>query len=92
MDKTGDGVIDIFGFVAIVIVFLALLATIRVVKGPHVADRVVGLSTINTLVVAIMFLIGAYQRSVVYVDVAIVYCSLSFVGTLFIAKYLEGGF
>lgn len=88
----GDGVIDLFGFTAVIVVFFSLLATFRVVKGPHVADRVVGLSTINTLIVAAMFLFGAYQRSVVYVDVAIVYCSLSFVGTLFIAKYLEGGF
>lgn len=88
----GDGVINFFGFVAIAIAFLAFLATLRVAKGPHIADRVVALSTINTLIVATMILIGAYQRSVVYVDVAIVYCSLSFVGTLFIAKYLEGGF
>jgi multicomponent Na+:H+ antiporter subunit F len=75
----------------LVLVYI-LFATYRVLKGPHQADRVVGFSTINTMVVAAMFLFGAMQGSVVYVDVAIVYCTLSFVGTLFIARYLEGGF
>jgi len=88
----GDGVIDFFGFTAAAVLFFALVATIRVAKGPHIADRMVGLSTINTLVVAAMVLFSAYQRSVVYIDVAIVYCSLSFIGTLFLAKYIEGGF
>ena len=81
----------IFDFAFLLVVFFALIALIRVIKGPHVADRVVAFSAINTLVVAAMVLIGAQYRSVVYIDVAIAYCMISFVGTLFIAKYLEGG-
>jgi len=38
-----------------------------------------------------MVLLAAVYDSVVMVDVAIVYAALSFVGTIFIARYLEGG-
>jgi len=38
-----------------------------------------------------MILFGAYTKEVIYIDVGIVYALLSFIATLFIAKYLEGG-
>ena len=78
------------------VVFLALLlcsimAIIRVIRGPTAPDRIVGLDTINTIVIVLMVVFGAAVNEVIYIDVAIVYALLSFVTTLFIAKYLEGG-
>jgi len=64
---------------------------LRLAIGPTAADRAVALDTVNTLVVTTMVLLGAAFGQVVYVDVAIVYALLSFVGTLYIARYLEGG-
>lgn len=68
-----------------------VLCIIRVVKGPTAPDRVVGLDTINTIVVVGMVVFGAATRNVIYIDVAIIYALLSYISTLFIAKYLEGG-
>ncbi|MEE9440885.1 MAG: cation:proton antiporter [Candidatus Thermoplasmatota archaeon] len=78
------------------VVFLALLlcsimAIIRVIRGPTAPDRLVGLDTINTIVIVLMVVFGAAFNEVIYIDVAIVYALLSFISTLFIAKYLEGG-
>jgi len=66
------------------------MAMVRVVLGPTIPDRVVGLDTINTLVIAGMVLFGAATKEIIYIDVAIVYALLSYATTLFIAKYLEG--
>lgn len=68
-----------------------IMAIIRVMKGPTAPDRVVGLDTINTIVIVGMVVFGAAFNEVIYIDVAIVYALLSFISTLFIAKYLEGG-
>jgi multicomponent Na+:H+ antiporter subunit F len=68
-----------------------ILAIIRVIKGPTAPDRVVGLDTINTIIIVSMVVFGYISNSVIYIDVAIVYALLSFISTLFIAKYLEGG-
>lgn len=71
---------------------LLIVATIgRLFLGPTTPDRLVALDVINTLVSAIMLLLGAVYDSVVMVDVAIVYMALSFVSTLYFARHLEGG-
>ncbi len=78
-------------FVAVIIfVLLIVLATIRLATGPTAPDRVVALDTINTLIVTIMVVLAVAYQQLIFVDVAIVYAVLSFVSTLFIAKYLAG--
>ncbi len=79
-------------FVVLVILMLAvLMAVIRIILGPTAPDRVVGLDTINTIVIVSMVVFGAIYEQVIYIDVAIVYALLSFISTLYIAKYLQGG-
>jgi multicomponent Na+:H+ antiporter subunit F len=86
--------IDYFNVYIIVLIALlicVIMAIIRVVRGPTAPDRIVGLDTINTIVISSMVIFGTAFREVIYIDVAIVYALLSFISTLFIAKYLEGG-
>ena len=66
-----------------------LIALFRLILGPTVPDRVVAMDTINTLVIAGMILFGAAFEEVIYIDVAIVYALLSYIATLYIAKYME---
>ena len=68
-----------------------VMAIIRVIKGPTAPDRIVGLDTINTIIIVSMVIFGLAAGSVIYIDVAIIYALLSYISTLFIAKYLEGG-
>ena len=68
-----------------------IVALVRVILGPGAPSRIVGLDTINTLVVASMVVLGAAFEEVIFIDVAIVYAVLSFITTLFIAKYIEKG-
>jgi multicomponent Na+:H+ antiporter subunit F len=79
----------IFTVVAAWYVVLKLLAFLRIVLGPTVPDRLVGLDAINTLVIATMFLLSAVFRETWLVDVAVVYALLSYVGTLFFARHFE---
>jgi len=87
--------IENFGTEYLVVLSLLLLsiaiALIRVIKGPTAPDRVVGLDTINTIVIVAMVIFGAASKNIIYIDVAIIYALLSYISTLFIAKYLEGG-
>ncbi|UCD12893.1 MAG: cation:proton antiporter [Thermoplasmatales archaeon] len=75
----------------LVLSFCILMALIRVIRGPTAPDRVVGIDTVNTIVISAMVIFGAAFQEVIYIDVAIVYALLSYISTLFIAKYLEGG-
>ncbi|MCD6474427.1 MAG: cation:proton antiporter [Thermoplasmata archaeon] len=78
--------------IALVLLSISILiAMIRAILGPTIPDRVVGLDTVNTLVIASMLVFGAATKEVIYIDVAIVYALLSYITTVLIAKYLEGG-
>ena len=77
--------------VLIAILLCIIMALVRVIIGPTIPDRVVGVDTINTIVIVGMVIFGAAYEEVIYIDVAIVYALISFISTLFIAKYLEGG-
>ncbi|HAK40590.1 MAG TPA: monovalent cation/H+ antiporter complex subunit F [Synergistales bacterium] len=83
--------ITYFAWAAMITGILALVMVGRLVAGPTIPDRIVALDSINTMVVALMILLSLVYDSVVMVDVAIVYAALSFVGTMFIARHLEGG-
>ena len=68
-----------------------LLASVRFVVGPSAADRTVALDVLTIISTALIVLIALYANRVIYLDVALVYAILSFVGVIAIARYLEGG-
>jgi multicomponent Na+:H+ antiporter subunit F len=67
------------------------LCIIRMIKGPTAADRAIAMDTATTVVVALLVLLGFIFDRYVYLDVALVYSIISFVGLIAIARYLEKG-
>jgi multicomponent Na+:H+ antiporter subunit F len=82
--------IDAWLLTVLCLTVLMALATVRLVLGPTAPDRVIALDTVNTLVIAAMIIFGVIYQEIIFVDVAIVYGLLSFVSTLYIAKYIGG--
>ena len=67
------------------------LCFLRMLKGPTAPDRAVAVDTMTTTVVALLVLLGFVFRRFVYLDVALVYSLLAFVGLVALARYLERG-
>ena len=67
-----------------------VIVIIRIFIGPGAPTRLVAFDTANTLVVASLVLAGMMFDQVIFIDVAIVYALLSFVMTLYVAKYIQG--
>jgi len=80
----------VFSVLAIICVGI-LLGFLRMLKGPTTSDRAVAVDTLTTTVVALLVLLGFVFKRYVYLDVALVYGVLSFVGLIAIARYLERG-
>ncbi len=73
-----------------VLAFLILMYLYRVVRGPTIFDRVLGLNGISTKAIIILVLIGTvYERVDMFFDISTGYALLNFVTVLAIAKYLE---
>lgn len=73
----------------ILLMISALLTLLRMIFGPTLPDRVVALDAMTTTTSGVMVLYGVLTEQSVIIDVALVYAILSFVATLYIAKYLE---
>ncbi len=69
-----------------------LLAMYRFVKGPSPADRVVAFDVMTIVAITGIVLIALLEGRGIYLDVALIYALLSFLGVIAIARYLEGGF
>jgi len=75
----------------IVASLVTLLAGYRVVVGPTTPDRVVGLDTIATNVVAIAVLYAFATGRGLFVDVALVLAIIGFISTIAVARYVTEG-
>lgn len=78
--------------IATVIAMIAVLvAGARFVLGPSIGDRTVALDTLTIISTSLIVFIALYTNRVIYLDVAMVYGILSFIGVIAVARYLEGG-
>lgn len=60
----------------------------RMVKGPHVADRVLAGDVLSLQVVALVILLAVDQRRAVSLDVALLVAIVGFASTLAFAQYI----
>ncbi|MDG2175721.1 MAG: monovalent cation/H+ antiporter complex subunit F [Gammaproteobacteria bacterium] len=79
-----------FFFVLITLTALMLVYFYRVVRGPSVFDRVLGLNGISTKAIVLLVVIGTlFERVDMFVDISTGYALLNLVSALAIAKFLE---
>ncbi len=79
---------DMFMWAMILLFLSATLTLIRMLLGPTIPDRVVALDAMTTTTAGAMVVYGVITRQVVFIDVALVYAVLSYIATLYIARYL----
>jgi multicomponent Na+:H+ antiporter subunit F len=69
-----------------------LLALWRFLVGPTAADRVVAFDVLTIVSVTGIALVALAEGRGIYLDVALIYALLSFLGVIAVARYLERGF
>ena len=67
-----------------------LLALWRFLLGPSAADRVVAFDVLTIISITLIVLAALAEGRGIYLDVALVYALLSFLGVIAVARYLEG--
>lgn len=79
---------SMFMWTMVLLMLSATLTLIRMLVGPTIPDRVVALDAMTTTTAGAMVLYGVITKQVVFIDVALVYAVLSYIATLYIARYL----
>ncbi|MES9990996.1 MAG: monovalent cation/H+ antiporter complex subunit F [Candidatus Thiodiazotropha sp.] len=67
-----------------------LLSLFRLLLGPTAPDRVVAADTLAVITTSGLVILAALLGSALYLDVALIYGTLAFVGVVAIARAIEG--
>ena len=87
---TATGFLEIATYVSVVLIALSLaIAFVRLVLGPTLADRVVALDMMTTLIIAFCGIVAVLTAVSAFLDVAIVMALVGFLATVALARYAE---
>jgi multicomponent Na+:H+ antiporter subunit F len=76
--------------ISLVIMSSVLLCLYRVLVGPVIIDRIIGVNVIGTKTIAVILLTGyIFDRIEFFIDIAFVYALINFIGTIALAKYFD---
>lgn len=76
--------------ITLVLLTLAVIvAFLRLAIGPDPADRIVALDLISVLIVAYLAALSIYTGQKSFLDVAIAYALIAFLGTVALARFRE---
>ncbi len=74
----------------IALLVCCFLCLYRVGRGPSAPDRTVAIDILGILIVGFCGLLGLVSGKDFYLNVALAWALLSFIGTIALAKFLEG--
>jgi len=84
---------DLLIHAAAVLAGLAFLLVLwRFIKGPTAVDRVIAFDVLTIVSITGILLAALAEDRSIYLDVALVYALLAFLGVIVIARFLERGF
>lgn len=71
------------------LVVLSILSAIRAMIGPSLWDRLLGLNLVTSKLIMLIILVAFVQNQTFYLDLALIYALLSFMGVIFFAIYVQ---
>lgn len=81
---------SIIDILVLILIFCSFLCLYRVGRGPTAPDRTVAIDILGTLVVGFCALWAIKTKQAFYINIAIAWALLNFIGAITLAKYLEG--
>ena len=79
-------------WVAAVAVLVAMgLTLVRALRGPTVYDRILAVNSFGTLTVILLAVHGFLTERPEFLDIALVYALINFIGTVAVLKFFEYG-
>lgn len=80
---------NFFLFAAFFLGFTTLLCLYRVIIGPTLGDRIIGINVIGTKTIVMIAIISALFDESFFIDVVLVYALISFIGSFVIAREIN---
>jgi len=86
---SANNFINLAGLSALAMLLISMFLVLwRIARGPTAADRVIALDLLSMLVVAFLVTVSVHAQETSYLDVAITYACIAFLGTIALARYI----
>lgn len=80
-----------FELVTILLLLSMLITLYRFLRGPTLADRIVAFDVMNIMGVSLLVLLSLYFQRSLYLDIALVFGLIGFLGSTIFGRYIEKG-
>ena len=80
----------IFHIVLIVLAIMVILCLIRAIIGPRIADRLVAVNMIGTMVMVSICILAVIMQEDYLVDICLIYAMISFLAIVVLTKVYTG--
>ena len=78
-----------FAAASLAILVVMALALVRAIKGPTIYDRILSVNSFGTLTVVLISVFGFLIDRPEFLDIALVYALINFIGTIAVTNYVE---
>ncbi len=80
----------IFHIILMILSIMLMLCLIRSVIGPRVADRLVAVNMMGTMIMCIIVILGVIMDEGYLADIALIYAMISFLAVVVLTKVYTG--
>lgn len=80
----------IFYVILIILAIMLVLCLIRAVIGPRIADRLVSVNMMGTMIMCIIVILGVVMNEGYLADIALIYAMISFLAVVVLTKVYTG--
>ena len=76
-------------WVQIILVVYLCIYIIRIIEGPSIWNRLLGMNLITTKIILMIIVFASMQNTEYFLDFAIIYAVCGFIGTIFLANFMS---
>ena len=80
----------IFYIILVVLAVMLMLCLIRAVIGPRIADRLIAVNMMATMIMCIIVILGVVMNEGYLADIALIYAMISFLAVVVLSKVYTG--
>lgn len=80
----------IFHIILVILAIMLMLCLVRAVIGPRIADRLVSVNMMGTMIICIIVILGVIMDEGYLADIALIYAMISFLAVVVLTKIYAG--
>lgn len=78
-------------FISAIILLSLFIALFRFLKGPTLTDRVIAFDAMGIMSLSLLVVLALFYESAIYLDIALAFGLIGFLGSVVFGRYIEKG-